>query len=415
MPNINERQNLPLLTADLEGIGGIIKSRPDDFLVEELPAYEPSGEGTHLYALIEKRGITTIAAIARIAKALKIRRRDVGFAGLKDTHAITRQWVSVEHISPDVFLKLQIPRVKILKLARHRNKILLGHLSANCFIVRIRNFAPPLQQAIKRTEEILDVLTKRGVPNFFGPQRFGNRYDGHILGKAIITGQIDEFIDTFLGRPTADEPAVFITARTYYDQGDYEKAVENWPHPFAEHRRALKRLIHTAGDKRKAFTSIDGHLKRLFISAYQSDIYNRVLAARMPLIDKLLHGDMAMKHENGACFRVEDLQADQPRCDSFEISPTGPILGKRMTELIGPAGEIENPILQDAKEVLKNAPDLDKHIARGGRRPLRFKPQNANVSAGQDDRGDYIELQFSLDSGCYATILLREITKSPGE
>jgi tRNA pseudouridine13 synthase len=211
------------------------------------------------------------------------------------------------------------------------------------------------------------------------------------------------------------EPAVFITARTYYDQGDYQKAVESWPRPFAEHRRALKRLIHTGADKRKAYISVDGHIKRLFVSAYQSDIFNRVLTVRMPLIDRLLQGDMAMKHENGACFRVEDLQAEQPRCDCFEISPTGPILGKRMTELIGPAGEIENPIIQEARKSLINAPDLDKHIARGGRRPLRFQPQNAIVSAGQDERGDYIELKFNLDSGCYATIMLREITKSPDE
>ena len=90
---------------------------------------------------------------------------------------------------------------------------------------------------------------------------------------------------------------------------------------------------------------MDKHLKGLFISAYQSDLFNRVLAARMPNIDKLLLGDMAYMHDNGACFHVEQPEVEQPRCDRFEISPTGPLLGRRTTQLTGPAGEIENPIL----------------------------------------------------------------------
>jgi tRNA pseudouridine13 synthase len=412
MPDSTEKFDLPLLTADLEGIGGAIKTREEDFIVDELPLYQASGEGTHTYALIEKKGLATTDALMKIAKALRIRRKNIGFAGLKDTQAVTRQWISIENLDPNLLLQLNFPDVKILQTTRHRNKIRLGHLAANRFNIRIRNFKPPLDQAIRQIETILDILTRKGAPNYYGPQRFGSRNDGHLLGKAVITDQPEEFMDIFLGRPQNDRPTKFTAARTSYEQGDYEKAIDSWPRLFYEHRNALKELAGSGGNKTAAFNVVDKHLKRFYVSAYQSYIFNKVLVARMPHIDKLMEGDMAYKHENGACFRVENPQAEQSRCDAFEISPTGPIFGKRMTELTGPAAEIENPILQEVRELTPNFEHLDKNAARGGRRPLRFQPKDTTISAGQDDLGEYIQLQFDLPSGCYATILLREITKS---
>ena len=163
--------------------------------------------------------------------------------------------------------------------------------------------------------------------------------------------------------------------------------------------------------KKRIYYGIDKHLKGLFVSAYQSDLFNRVLAARMPNIDKLLVGDMAYLHVNGACFRVEQPEVEQPRCDRFEISPTGPLLGGRTTRLTGPAGDMENPVL-DSENLTEDDFRQMKHLgARGGRRPLRFQPRNATLTSGTDDFGPYLEFRFELDAGCYATALLAEITK----
>ena len=183
------------------------------------------------------------------------------------------------------------------------------------------------------------------MPNYFGPQRFGNRNTGHLLGEAVAKEKIDEFVDIFLGR-AAEGDDFTSEARGLYDKGEYEKAHDAWPYNFSNERRALKALIKAKGQKKKAFNAVDNRLKSFFISAYQSDIFNRVLASRMPNIDKLLTGDMAYKHINGACFRVEDAAVEQSRCDSFEISPTGPMLGHRTTMLTGPAGDIENAVLE---------------------------------------------------------------------
>jgi tRNA pseudouridine13 synthase len=158
---------------------------------------------------------------------------------------------------------------------------------------------------------------------------------------------------------------------------------------------------------------VDLHTKKLLVSAFQSSLFNKVLVARMPDIDKLLLGDMAYKHDNGACFRVEDPVAEQPRCHTWQISPTGPILGPRMTELTGPAGQIEGPIIQHAKALIAQNQHVSNILAKGERRPLRFRPQNVSVCGGDDDLGPYVEVSFELPSGSYATVLIREITKSP--
>jgi len=110
-------------------------------------------------------------------------------------------------------------------------------------------------------------------------------------------------------------------------------------------------------------------------------------------------------------FKVEDAAVEQPRCEAFEISPTGPLIGGRMAALTGPAGEIENRILAKIQLEKKDLEQLGNYV-RGGRRPLRFQPWNWAVSSGRDYLGEFIELRFEIDSGCYATTVLREITKT---
>jgi tRNA pseudouridine13 synthase len=404
--------SLPFLTADLPGVGGVIKTRPEDFFVEELPLYEASGSGDHTYALIEKKGIGTREVLDRLARALNVARREIGLAGLKDAHAVARQWISFEHVAPQQLEQVSVPDVRVLRTTRHTNKLKPGHLSGNRFVVRLRKLVLPLPQATEVAGEVLSILSRRGVPNYFGPQRFGNHQDNHLLGKAVAKNDVAAFTDLLLGHPNEelDSPPVF-QARALYEQGRYEEAAKLWPGHFFDQRRALRILAGGKGNKKRVYYAVDKHLKGLFISAYQSDLFNRVLATRMPHIDRLLLGDMAYLHVNGACFRVEQPEVEQPRCDRFEISPTGPLLGGRTTRLTGPAGEIEDPIL-DAENLNENDFRQMKHLgARGGRRPLRFQPRAAGMTSGQDDLGPYLELGFELDAGCYATTLIAEITK----
>lgn len=412
MPDVNDESSNPFLTSNLEGIGGIIRSTEEDFFVEEIPLYQPSGQGTHIYGLIEKRGISTIEAVTRIAAAFGMRRRDIGVAGLKDARAVTRQWISIEHIEPKQLLDYENPKIKILQVARHSNKIKQGHLAGNRFCLRIRKLKYSPDQALKSAEDILAVLSTRGVPNYFGPQRFGNRVEANLLGRAIARGDFGGFVDLFLGRPSPKDPPAIFAARQLYDNAEYDKALETWPRTCRDQRFALKVLIYRKGKKNSAFVSIEKKLRTFYVSAYQSEIFNKVLAARMPDIDKLLQGDMAYKHDNGACFVIADAAIEQSRCDNLQISPTGPLIGLRMTRLDGPAGAIENPLLEAEKLSDEDLKRMNHFGAKGGRRSLRSKLRQLRLRTGSDTLSPFLELGFELDSGCYATSVLREIMKT---
>jgi tRNA pseudouridine13 synthase len=403
--------DLPFLTAAVPGIGGLIKTFPADFFVEEIPQYERSGTGTHVYVLIQKKNLTTQDVIELIANELGVRNMDIGYAGRKDARAITRQWLSIEHIDPAALAKIESKNLKVLDVTRHTNKLKVGHLAGNRFAIRLRQVNGPAAQALAAAEKILDILTVKGVPNYFGPQRFGYRGDSHLVGQAAVKNDTKGFFDSLLGRPDLNPQDEFVHARQLYEQGEYEAALYEWHSAFGDHRKALKSLIRNRGNTHKAFRQFNRNLIRLLISAWQSDIFNRVLARRMPGIDRLLDGDMAYKHDNGACFTVEDAAGEQPRCDAFTISPTGPLPGTRMKRLGGLAGEIENAVLDEVHLTEDDLKRLKKTGGVGGRRPLRFRPENTRTAAGTDAHGDYLELHFDLPSGCYATVLLREITK----
>ncbi|HEX5774206.1 MAG TPA: tRNA pseudouridine(13) synthase TruD, partial [Geomobilimonas sp.] len=107
------------LTANIPGTGGIIKESPEDFQVTELPLYLPCGTGEHTYAEIEKRGVPTLDALRRIARALEVSDRDLGYAGMKDARGITRQTVSIPRVDPQRVLDLELPGIKVLTAMRH--------------------------------------------------------------------------------------------------------------------------------------------------------------------------------------------------------------------------------------------------------------------------------------------------------
>src|SRR2546423_11278805 len=170
---------------DFKGIGGTIKNRAEDFFVQEVPLYEPSGEGEHVYCEIQKVGLTTFDAINRIAAALHISSRDIGYAGLKDARAITRQVLSIWGTTPEAVMALHLPDIAIQWAARHGNKLRLGHLAGNRFAIKIREVTPT---DVVKLKPVVEVLQKRGVPNYFGEQRFGRRGNNDLLGAGVVRG-----------------------------------------------------------------------------------------------------------------------------------------------------------------------------------------------------------------------------------
>jgi len=410
------------LTADLPGIGGKIKQHLEDFVVEEVPLYKPDGVGTHCYLKMEKRGFSTMAAADSLARALGRKNFDIGYAGLKDKQAITRQWFSVEHLdTPEArLLKDKLPDgLRVVEITRHKNKIKRGHLAGNRFAIRVRNeewgrAGVGMAEASRRAAAIVAVLKKQGVPNFFGLQRFGMRRDNHMLGLALLLHDDKAFVERFLGDPdeSVDHGQV-LTARQLFAKGNMEGAINSWPGHLRDERRALSALIKGKGNPKRAVFAVDMDLKRLMVSALQSFLFNRVLERRLTKMDVVMPGDFCFKHENGASFLVgptiEEAQKEQPRADAHEISPTGPLYGSRMSNAEALAGQMEAEVLHEFKLTPENF--AGSMGAPGGRRPLRFFAENLRIEPGSDENGMFMEFEFMLPSGSYATVLLGEVMK----
>ncbi len=339
---------LPLVTADLPGSGGTLKQSPEDFRVDEIPAYAPSGEGPHLYLQIQKRGRTTRDVVREAARLLGVQERDVGVAGLKDRHAVTVQWLSFPVVKGPDPASLGGEGWRVIAASRHGNKLRTGHSRGNRFAIVVRG------GDLGAARAAADALAVRGLPNFFGSQRFGADGKNADLGRAILRG---------------------------------------------------------AGDPEARRASRDRFLRRLALSAWQSLLFNRWLAERMRdgLLARAIPGDAMKKLDSGGVFACEDPAADQPRVERFEISPAGPMFGHALRPAGGEAGEREARILAaDGVSVAD--------LARGGgetegtRRAARIP-----VSVELEEVPGGYRASFDLPRGSYATVVMGELTRSDAD
>lgn len=403
-----QQQTLPYLTRELPGIGGRLRSRLEDFQVEEVPLYLPAGEGTHVYFRVTKAGIPTPEAVSRLARYMNVQPHDIGVAGLKDAKAVTSQMMSLEHVDEGRLAGYRDKQMTVEILGRHNNKLRPGHLRANRFTLMVRDVG---RAQLAAAEAVLDVLMRRGVPNFFGPQRFGNRDDTAAMGAAMVRGDMEEFVKVLLGRPRGDDPPDCKAARDAFDAGAYARALGLWPRYYANERRALAEFKKRQRPE-AAFRVVDKGMKRLYVSAFQSAVFNDVLTARIDTFDRVMAGDMAEKTDTGGVFYVEDVEADQPRAEAFQISPTGVLPGYRVSMARAEPGRIEQEALTRYEINTDDFRRVGQLKVKGTRRALRFRLDDAAIHAGSDDLGEHLRLTFAAPSGCYATVVLREIMKT---
>lgn len=164
------KPELPYVTKSISRVEGELRVEPEDFVVTEIPAYEPSGTGEHVFVWFEKRGLTTPQAARRIAEAAGAQPSAGSWAGLKDKHAVTRQWISIAGVTPEAIERTSVDNVTILRVERNEKKLRTGHLKGNRFELRVRGTAA---NQIANARAVLEALSTTGMPNYFGEQRFG--------------------------------------------------------------------------------------------------------------------------------------------------------------------------------------------------------------------------------------------------
>ncbi|MBK8262135.1 MAG: tRNA pseudouridine(13) synthase TruD [Nannocystis sp.] len=354
----------PRQTADLPGVGGRIRARLEDFLVREIPAYPPDGrEGAHLLLLLKKRGIGSEDALQVVAERCQIPRAELGLAGLKDTHAVTEQWISAPAAYRAALAAFEHPAIELGPAHPHGNKLRRGHLHGNVFELVLRDLAVPQPLALTRLAAKVSALHERGgLDNLYGEQRLGDGGRNLIRGLALLLG------GGARGRRKAD----------------------------------------------------------FLLSAGQSALFNLYLLERRArgLMRVVLRGDIMRKRATGGLFQSDDPALDQARFDAGELELTGPIFGsKMMAPAPGtPADALERAIL----DRVGLGPDQLRALGRklpGTRRPLQLALTDleigpasavelASTGSASHNPGHSagVSLRFSLPAGAYATALLHELT-----
>jgi tRNA pseudouridine13 synthase len=342
-------------------VEAVIRRTPEDFVVEEIPAYTPSGRGEHLYVTFTKRGITTPDAVRYLARALDVDPRGVGFAGMKDRHAVTTQTASfafpMARDAEPVVAAISVPGITVLSAARHDNKLKPGHLVGNRFTITLADV--PAEDAAELVAR-LTTIGREGVPNAFGPQRFGR-------------------------------------------DGDNPERALGW----------------MAGRERGPRAPRE---QRLLFSSLQSLLFNRVLERREAAgtWGSVLPGDLAKKHDTGGLFLVPldgpDLEDARARAAAGTISATGPMFGAKMRWPEGEPAALEREVLAAvAEEPLRL--EAFRNLGEGTRRPLRLfvaemTCELAGPAAQSPSAGDggparaAVVARFVLPKGGYATTVL---------
>ncbi len=334
MTELPRAHGAPLLAAR-------IRSTPEDFFVEELPGFEASGAGEHLLLTIEKRGMNTAFAAKRIAQWAGVDESAIGYAGLKDRHAVTRQRFTVwipKKIAPDIDA-LNCDELRVLEHAWHARKLPRGALAGNRFVLVLRN----VEGEREAIESRLEAIAAQGVPNYFGEQRFGRG-----------GGNVQQAVAMFAGR-------------------------------------RVKREERT-----------------MLLSAARSELFNRVLAARVEAgnWNAALDGEVWMLDGSRSVFGPEAFTDElKARLEAFDIHPTGPLWGEGELRSIDTAQEVELAAMQgDTASRLRMG--LERAGLKQERRALRLRPQELSWRWLGDGA---LELGFALPPGCYATTVLREL------
>lgn len=418
---------------DTEGLGGKIRTFVEDFIVEELlidgtPVTNPNIEkkvkhGPWCWIVIEKRKIDTITVAYKIARALGLDVREVSYGGLKDTIAVCFQIFSVK-ANADIsrLREVEDDRLRILRVLRADRPFTTQEIWGNKFNIVIRE-VEKLDEGV--VMECLRQIHDRGLPNYYGYQRFGlKRPNTHIIGKYIITGRFEDAVRELIGVPWIEESEDVQKAREYFLKGDYAKALEYWPKSlrFLPERLVIEHLAKNPRDYVGALRKLPTDLLKLYVEAYQSYIFNKLLSKRIEAglsiryaevgdhVALLDHNKLPTKHilyvnSESLKSKVNELITKERACLVL------PIPGYDLKLLSGPTHEILRKILNEEGVDLHmfRCPSIPEIRSSGTFRPASVIPIIEKIEINRNDNS--IRLVFRLPRGSYATVLLREIMK----
>lgn len=429
------------------GIGGVIRQSCEDFVVEELlvngskaealtPYTSPSTQkwsstSRYLLCVLIKRDWDTFQALEAIAKQLGISPQKIHIAGIKDAKALTAQHITIKDAKPEDVKNLSIKDIKIASVGYFQTKLSPYYLLGNSFKIVIRAISHTKPAIMQRIEKVAkEIATLRGMPNFFGHQRFGTiRPITHLVGKAIVKGSFRKAAMIFLAKPyPLEHEEARIAREELYCTQDFKKALETFPEHLHYERLMLEHLAKKPDDFKGAFRRLPVNLRKLFPQAYQAYIFNRFLSKRIALgipLNVAEAGDYVVKIETTGLPspKLHEIVSQEKISEINSAIASGKMclaiplvgFGQRLSE--GVQGEIEKQILEEEDIALENfkikgMPELS---LKGGLRIALTTLKDFKVEEISNDhanpRKNMVRISFTLHRGSYATAFLRELMK----
>ncbi|MDZ7687153.1 MAG: tRNA pseudouridine(13) synthase TruD [Halobacteriales archaeon] len=403
---------------DAPGVGGKLKTRPEDFRVVERADFPYGEEGRYAVVRAELRNYETHEFARDLSNALGASRKRVSWAGTKDKRAVTTQIFTVADVSRDEVESVSLEGASVEYLGRSHQYVSLGDLLGNDFVVRLRDADAP-----ENADVIADEIDAfGGVPNLFGTQRFGSRRPvTHAVGERILADDFEGAVDAYVADYYEDEPERTQEARKRYaEERDPKDALDYFP----EHLGYERALLHALADGKEGRETLDAlphNLRRMFVNAVQSRVFNLVLRERNDAgmrFNRAYPGDVVCFAEEADGVRVPDtsntqrvtesnVEAINRHVERGRAFVTAPLVGSETEFGDGEQGETERRVLEKVGISRDDFDRDDEYGSEGTRRAIVVRPE-----LSYEREGDDILFDFFLPRGSYATVVLREFTKS---
>ena len=446
-------------SCDGKGIGGILKSRFEDFRVEEVgrvPALEPRGRFT--VARVTLTNWETNRFVGKLAKILGISKNRIWFSGTKDKRAITTQLLVIDAPQNKVS-EVELSDVDIEVLGRSHQKLGFGDHSANRFTITVRGCADadgsPLEakEAIARVNHIFENMELRlgpgKFPNWIGPQRFGaTRPVTPVVGRAVINDNWEEAVDTYLGMPGIQQQDDVVAFRSHWlETRNVDECLEMIPRHLGFERDMLQHLQRKPEDWLGAFRKLPNNLQLMMVHSLQSEAFNRIIAARLDagltLTDPIPGDIVGMVQDNGKIdmaklVEVEpDIQSRiQRNCRRGRLAVTASLPGAESVFSDSTPGQIEQDVVSSMGlfEQDWKVSGIPRLTSKGSRRAMTVGFSEFSVEEASEIESSHLgtryvqgplegelwnpdgcslRMRFSLPSGTYATVLMREFMRAP--
>ncbi|WP_316560068.1 tRNA pseudouridine(13) synthase TruD [Methanimicrococcus stummii] len=436
VPALENEIGINLYSTTTAGVSGVLRYQPTDFIVREISNY-PYEENDVIdknrkYLMVEvtKENWDTNHFLKAYSSALGISHKRITYAGTKDKRAVTVQKMSLYDVTKEQVENVHLKDVSVRVLGRSQQPIGLGDLEGNQFQIVIRNIDLPEAEAKAAAEKTTaDILKAGGVPNFFGIQRFGSRRPvTHHVGEDLLKGDLEKAILRYVSEVYPDEPEETKNVRRYIaETNDFKGGVLQFPDYLGHEKALLNHLIARPGDFKGAFMVLPKNLYTMFIHAYQSWLFNRIICERLKnglSLNQAVVGDIV-------CYRAKDKTPDPSRLEKVDEDNidgingllkrgrafiTAPLFGSVTPFADGIPGEIECRLIEETGFTPEDfkMPAFPEVASKGLRKEILLEVE-PNVLVAADDLNEgktKLTLEFKLPKGSYATTVLREYMKT---